>query len=104
VAIIWDENDQWGPGKHDRCVMCRGRLSPPLVMWFTSFRGGDDAADDELKFICSECCAEMGRGLSDDMRQIATAREVQHLGFHRAGKRAAVSGGFLIKEITTTKQ
>jgi hypothetical protein len=43
-------------------------------------------------------------GFSFDMRQIKNAKEVERLGFDRAGKQAAVSGGFLYTTGTTNKQ
>jgi hypothetical protein len=100
--IIWDENDPWGPRSKDRCVMCEGRLRPPLVMWDPLSRSDDH--DGSLRFFCSECCVGMCGGLSLDMRRIATAKEVGRLGFHRAGKQAAVSGGFLYTTGTGNKQ
>jgi hypothetical protein len=100
--IIWDEKDPWGPRSVDTCVMCRGRLQPPLVMWDLLSRSDDH--DGNLRFFCSGCCAQMGRGFSLDLGQMATAREVRRLGFHRAAKRAAVSGGFLYTTGTGNKQ
>jgi len=57
------------------------------------------------RYICGECCVEMYRGFSLDMKRIVTAKEVEQLGFHHAAKRVAVSGGLLIRDgITTTEQ
>jgi hypothetical protein len=93
--IIWDETDPWGPKKDDRCKMCCGRLRLPVVMWDLDFR---------TTYFCSECCAQMGRGFSSDLRQMATAKEVRRLGFHHAARRAAVSGGFLYTTGTDNEQ
>jgi hypothetical protein len=46
----------------------------------------------------------MCRGLSIDMKQIVTAKEVERLGFRRAAKRAVASGGFLYTMGTNNKQ
>jgi len=37
----------------------------------------------------------MCHGFSLDMKQIVKAKEVTRMGFHRAARQAAVSGGFL---------
>jgi hypothetical protein len=94
--IVWDASDCWAPCvKHGRCVICRGRLRFPFVLWhaFAPDRY-DNPEDDGTRFICDECCDSMCRGFSIDMKQIATAKKVEQLGF-RVGRQAAVSGGFL---------
>ncbi len=93
--IIWDEKDVWGPDAEDRCVLCRGRLRPPLVVWHAHRRGDDDEYDGYARFFCGECSAEICGGFSRDLRQIETAKKVERLGFRHAARRAAVSGGFL---------
>jgi len=105
--IIWDEEHPCSPRKHHRCVMCCGRLRPPLVLWSPSFRGDDNDEREPFdeKFICGECCLEMSRGLSIDLKRVETAKKVEHMDFHRtAAKRAAVSGGFLYTTGTNNKQ
>jgi hypothetical protein len=93
--IIWDANDTWALWRSpnskcpNKCTICQGRLFYPFVAWFPTIRPGQDA------FICNECCAEMCRGFSRDLRQIQTAKEVGRLGFRHVARRAAVSGGFL---------
>jgi hypothetical protein len=105
TMVIWDEKDIWGPGKDDRCTFCRGQLRPPLVMWSQESREEINGwFEDTTAFICSECCLEKGRGLSNDMRQIKTAKEAERMGFRHAGRRAAVSGGFLMTTTGTDKQ
>jgi hypothetical protein len=86
--------------------MCHGRLRPPLIVWQTSSRGEGGEDDDYKfeKFICNECCIWMCHGLSLDMKRIVTAKDVERLGFHRAGRQAAVSGGFLYTTGTGNKQ
>jgi len=76
--------------------MCRGRLSFSFVYWQarTQNRNGN-LRDDGGRFICGECCDDMCRGFSSDMKQIATAKKVERLGFRDASKRAAVSGSLL---------
>jgi hypothetical protein len=104
--IVWDANDSWAPCvKHCKCLVCRGRLSFPFVYWQarTQNKNGN-IVDDGGRFICGECCDDMCRGFSFDMRQIKNAKEVERLGFDRAGKQAAVSGGFLYTTGTTNKQ
>jgi hypothetical protein len=73
------------------------------VVWWASTQAGD-YEDDGTRFICSECCDNMCRGFSVDMNQIATAKKVERLGFCRASKQAAVSGGFLYTTGTGNKQ
>jgi hypothetical protein len=104
--IVWDREDPWGPNKRDVCVMCHGQLHPPLIVWHTAFDGEGDEGDNYQfgKFICNKCSVWMCHGLSLDMKQIVTAKKVGRLGFHRAGKRAAVSGGFLYTTGTNNKQ
>ena len=103
--IIWNADDPWGPGKDDKCIMCRGRLHPPLVVWHPSYRGEDEeGACDYGKFICNACCLGMGRGLWLDMQRIETAKKVGRLGFRQATKRAAEGGKVLCETNTTTKQ
>ena len=102
--IIWDEKDPWGPGRDDKCVLCRGQLQVPLVVWHPSPRGDDDEYDTYARFFCGECCAEICGGFSRDLKQISTAKKVEHLGFRRASKQAAVSGGFLYTAGTNNKQ
>jgi hypothetical protein len=100
--IVWDEDDVWAPcEKHGTCTMCQGRLSFPFVLWHARTTRADD---DGARFICGECCDSMCRGFSADMKQIATSKEVERLGFYRAGRRAAVSGGFLYTTGTGNKQ
>ena len=85
--------------------MCHGRLRPPLVVWHPSYRGEDDDCDNyHGRFICGECCTSMCRGLSIDMKQIVTAKEVGRLGFRRAAKRVVASGRFLYTTGTNNKQ
>jgi hypothetical protein len=103
--IIWDNGEPYGPRKGDRCVFCRGPLHPPLVMWHAPYCGDDDAAEPRYeKFICSECCIDMRRGLSLDLKRMGTAKAVERLGFDRAARRAAVSGGLLYTMGTNNKQ
>jgi hypothetical protein len=104
--IVWDANDAWAPCvKHGKCIMCRGRLSFPFVYWQarTQNRNGN-IRDDGGRFICGECCDDMCRGFSIDMKQIATAKKVERLGFTYAAKGAAVSGGLLYTTGTGNKQ
>jgi hypothetical protein len=94
--IVWDAGDVWAPcEKHGKCIMCRGRLSFPFVLWHADTQNNDNIEDDGTRFICGKCCDNMCRGFSTDMKQIATAKEVERLGFSHAAKGAAVSGGFL---------
>lgn len=97
--IIWDDKDPWGPEKHHRCIMCRGRLRPPLIVWHARVNDEeDDNGDDDFfgqRFICGPCAVWMCRGLSLDMRGIEKAKEIERLGFNRAAKQAAISDGFL---------
>jgi hypothetical protein len=104
--IIWDEKDLWVPIRDKRCEMCCGRLQPPFVAWHPQFRGEDSEIenDEYLRFFCGECCTQMRRGFSADLRQMATAKEVRRLGFHHAARGAAVSGGFLYTTRTSNKQ
>ena len=83
--IIWDREDLWGPDKEEKCTFCFGRLRPPFVMW--------RAAGHEV-YICNGCCARTS-GLSLDMGQLATARQIRRLGFHKARPSA---GATLIEE------
>jgi hypothetical protein len=73
-------------------------------MWDPPFCDEDDSAEPELKFICGECCVDMCRGLSLDMKRIETAKKVERMGFHRAARQAAVGGGFLYTTGTDNKQ
>jgi len=100
--IVWDSNDDWAPCvKHGKCAMCKERLNFPFVVWWPdNFQGYDDCT----KFVCDKCCESMCRGFSIDMREITTAKKVERLGFNRAAKRAAVSGGFLYTTGTSNKQ
>ena len=98
--IIWDEKEPWTPSSRDRCVMCKGRLQPPLVMWDPLHTSDDH----DVRYFCGECCEQMCRGLSSDMKQITTAKKVERLGFPRVGRQAAVSGGFLYTTGTGNKQ
>jgi hypothetical protein len=100
--IIWDEKEPWRPGSKDKCVMCEGQLQPPLVMWDPLHNS--DEHDGNVRYFCGECCEQMRREFSNDMKQIATAKKVERLGFHRAGRQAAVSGGFLYTTGTDNKQ
>jgi hypothetical protein len=104
--IVWDANDVWAPcEKHGECVMCRGPLRFPFVLWHARTQNQNGNYDDDgTRFICDKCCDSMCRGFSIDMKQIATAKEVERLGFHRAGRQAAVSGGFLYTTGTGNKQ
>jgi hypothetical protein len=107
TVVIWDESDPWAACVcHTKCTLCRGRLRLPFAMWIGSSREEDPDGwiEDATTFICSECCTDMCRGLSIDMKQIVTAKEVGRLGFHRAARRAAVSGGFLYTTGTDNKQ
>jgi len=103
--IIWNDGETWGPCKDDKCIMCHGRLRPPLVVWHPAYRGEDDDTLDYGKFICNACCLSMGRGLWLDMQRIETAKKVERLGFRQGARRAAESGDKVLCEIsTTTKQ
>jgi hypothetical protein len=94
--IVWDASDGWAPCvRHGKCAMCRGRLRFPFVIWWPDNPKKDDDDADSTRFICDGCCDSMCRGFSVDMRQISTAKKVERLGFDRAGRQAAVSGGFL---------
>ena len=76
------------------------------MLWSPNFRGDDNDEREPFdeKFICGECCLEMGHGLSIDLKRVETAKKVEHMGFHRAAKRTAVSGGFLYTTETDNKQ
>jgi hypothetical protein len=63
--IIWDEKDPWGPGRDDKCVLCRGQLQVPLVVWHPSPRGDDDEYDTYARFF-------LRRVLCRNMRRILT--------------------------------
>jgi hypothetical protein len=102
--IIWDEKDPWGPRRGDKCALCRGPLRVPLVVWHAHENGDPDEYDGYARFFCGECCADICSGFSYDLRQITTAKKVERLGFRRAGKQAAVSGGFLYTTGTSNKQ
>jgi hypothetical protein len=103
--IIWNEKDPWGPGRDDKCTLCRGQLRPPLVVWHPSDRSNsDEYYDNFARFFCGECCAEICGGFSLDLKQISTAKKVERLGFRRAGKQAAISGGFLYTTGSGNKQ
>jgi hypothetical protein len=82
--IIWDKGDPWGPNEKDRCALCDGRLRLPAVVWHASHTDDEGWLEDKEAFICIECCARFSRGLSLDMRRLATAREAQRLGFRDA--------------------
>jgi hypothetical protein len=83
--IIWKPNDPWGPGKGDRCAICRGHLRPPVVAWSAAYTA----------YFCAECCTQMCHGFAADMQAIKTFKEVQRLGFGLAAEPAAISGGLL---------
>ena len=105
--IIWNEGDPYAACmRHTKCTLCRGRLRLPFAVWIQSAREEcpDGWMEDATAFICSECCTEMCRGFSIDMKHIVTAKEVGRLGFHCAARRAAVSGGFLYTTGTNNKQ
>jgi hypothetical protein len=93
--IIWDEKDPWGPNAKDRCVICLGRLHLPVAAWNAGHVDDEGYTVAHEAFICNECCHDMCRGFSIDMKQIVTAKKVERLGFRHASKQAAVSGGFL---------
>src|SRR5215831_7305332 len=81
AMIIWDDKDPWGPEKHHRCIMCRGRLRPPLIVWHARVNDEeDDNGDDDFfgqRFICGPCAVWMCRGLPLDMKGIEKAKEVE---------------------------
>jgi len=81
--------------KNGRCTSCDDPLTIPYVVWVW--------ANTDV-FVCAPCCQVMGRDLARDMQGAATGRELQRMGFLEGAKRGAVSGGFLIKEATTTEQ
>jgi hypothetical protein len=96
--IIWDKGDPYAVCVRGKCSLCRGRLRFPFVVWIGSSReeNPDGWIEDATAFICDECCADMCRGFSSDMRQIVTAKQIERLGFHSyAARRSAVSGGLL---------
>ena len=74
--VIWaDDDDIWGPGKHDVCMLCHGKLRAPFIMWH-AWHG-----DARYKFVCSKCCADMAHGYPLDLKTMAAARRLQDLGF-----------------------
>ena len=92
--IITDVNNYWHV-KNGRCTVCDEPLTMPYVVWMW--------ANVDI-FVCSVCCKVDGPTMGHDMRRVATARELQRMGFLEGARRAVVSGGFLIKETTTTEQ
>ena len=95
MCIVWNDNDPWRPGKDRRCTMCCGPLHLPVVIWFSTYRGDDDENVEDLRYFCSECCAEIQRGFSNDLKQMATAKQIRDLGF-REGARKASDGELFV--------
>ena len=79
-------------------------IGVPEELTVVSGEDSEIGNDEYLRFFCGEGCAQMGRGFSADLRQMATAKEVRLLGFHHAARGAAVSGGFLYTTGTGNKQ
>jgi hypothetical protein len=82
--IIWDKKDPWGPNEKDKCALCGDRLRLPVVAWQACHTDDEGWLEANDAFICNECCACFSRGLSLDMRQLATTREAQRPGFRDA--------------------
>jgi hypothetical protein len=74
--VIWDDDYAvFGPGKHDVCMLCHGKLRAPFIMWH-AWRG-----DKRYKFLCGTCCADMDHGFPLDLKTMAAAKRLQDLGF-----------------------
>jgi len=74
--VIWENGDDvWGPRKHDACMLCRGALHAPFIMWH-AWRG-----NTAHRFVCGRCCADMASGFPLDLKAMATAKRLQDLGF-----------------------
>jgi hypothetical protein len=73
--VIWEDGDPYKPSKNDTCMMCRGPLRLPLILWQVWRDHG------RHKYICSSCCADMHSGFPADLRTMAAARRLQDLGF-----------------------
>lgn len=106
--IVWDDTEpMFGDCVHKKrkCSFCYTRVRFPFVVWDRSSREEIDGWYEGITtFICSECCVEMNHGLAADMRGIKTARDAERMGFGRAARRAAVSGGLLYTTGAGNKQ
>jgi hypothetical protein len=75
--VIWEDGDDvWGPGRHDACMVCHGKLRAPFIMWQAWRCNGEGR-----RFVCSKCCADMAHGFPIDLKTMATAKQLQDLGF-----------------------
>jgi len=94
--ILWEQDNAYGLCQGwGKCATCGGGLNFPFVVWFSTDQGNPANLGEKVVFFCSECSADMYLGFSSDMQQMATAKKIKAMGFHKAAQQGAISGGFV---------